>query len=175
MIRTLALAAALGLALPLSACARDAEEKAIQATEAPVDASAQATAKAWLATNAKAEGVVVLPSGVQYRVLKSGPRDGASPKAADTIKVHYEGTLTDGTMFDSSYTEGTPLVGRLDNLIPGWIEVLQLMKPGDAWTVWLPPEKGYGAEGAGPIPPYSVLVFKIELLGVLPNSAPARG
>ena len=121
--------------------------------------------------NGKKPGVVTLPSGVQYKVNRSGPKDGPTPKPEDDIKVHYEGTLTDGTVFDSSYQQGSPLVARLDRLVPGWIEALQLMRPGDEWMVYLPPEKGYGPEGAGPIPPYSVLVFKIEMLGVLPRAS----
>lgn len=171
MIQVLAVAAALALSAPLAACAKSEpqQEEALIADDRAPESSPEA-AKAWLAANAKQQGVTVLPSGVQYQVLASGPKTGTPPKASDTIKVHYEGTLTNGAMFDNSYTEGRPLVGRLDNLIPGWIEVLQLMRPGDSWRVWLPPEQGYGAEGAGPIPPHSVLVFKIELLGVLPNA-----
>jgi FKBP-type peptidyl-prolyl cis-trans isomerase len=172
MIRVLFAAALLAATAPLAACARaetSAQEDAMIRDEA-APASTPEAAKAWLAENAKQPGVVVLPSGIQYRVTKSGPADGPRPKPADTIKVHYEGSLTNGAVFDSSLTEGTPLVARLDNLVPGWIEALQLMRPGDAWTIWLPPEQGYGAEGAGPIPPHSVLAFKIELLGVLPNS-----
>jgi peptidylprolyl isomerase/FKBP-type peptidyl-prolyl cis-trans isomerase FklB len=165
MIRVLSFAAALSLA----ACAQ-AEP---QGTEAPAaaEAASPAEAKAWMANNAKQPGVVTLPGGVQYKVLQSGPKTGPTPKPQDDIKVHYEGTLTDGTVFDSSYQQGSPLVARLDRLVPGWIEALQLMRPGDTWMIYLPPEKGYGGEGAGPIPPYSVLVFKIEMLGVLPRGA----
>jgi len=135
-------------------------------------------AQKFMAENARAEGVKTLPSGVQYKVVKSGPAGGVSPKAGDEIKVHYEGKLTSGRVFDSSYERGEPAVMPLDGLIPAWIEALQQMRPGDEWTLYVPPEQGYGEEGAGggEIPPNSVLIFRIELLGVLPRGgASAQG
>jgi peptidylprolyl isomerase/FKBP-type peptidyl-prolyl cis-trans isomerase FklB len=158
MIRVVALCTALALA----ACAR-AE------TEAPAVAPPDAAAKNWLAENKRERGVVTLPSGIQYRVVRAGPVTGVKPDEDDLVKVHYEGTLTDGTEFDSSYREGRPLIARPGMLIPGWAEVLQLMRPGDEWRVFIPPELGYGEQGAGPIPPHSVLVFRMELLDVLPR------
>lgn len=133
---------------------------------------AAAEGKAFLATNAKAAGVVSLPSGLQYKIIKSGPVTGLKPGAEDEVKVHYEGKLISGQVFDSSYERGTPAALPLPALIPAWIEALQLMRPGDVWMLYVPPELGYGDAGAGDIPPNSTLIFKIELIGILP--APGR-
>lgn len=129
-------------------------------------------AQAFLADNARKPGMQTLPSGVQYEVVKSGPATGLSPKKGDLVKVHYEGALTSGEVFDSSYERGAPAVMELDGLIPAWVEALQKMHPGDTWMLYVPPEQGYGERGAGPIPPNSVLVFKVELIDVLPASYP---
>lgn len=126
-------------------------------------------AQAALARNAARPGVVTTASGLQYRVLTAGPADGVRPRLGDTVKVHYEGRLPDGTVFDSSLAEGTPAVFTVGELVPGWNEALQLMRPGDEWELTVPPALGYGAEGAGPIPPGAVLVFRMQLLGVLPR------
>ncbi|MFI4975030.1 MAG: FKBP-type peptidyl-prolyl cis-trans isomerase [Caulobacterales bacterium] len=132
--------------------------------------------KAFLAGNAKQPGVHVLASGLQYRILQSGPPTGLRPKPLDEIKVHYEGKLLNGDIFDSSYQKGVPMVTTPNNLIPAWTEALQLMRPGDIWMLYVPPKLGYGDKGAGPIPPNAVLIFKIELLGVLPDeSSVGRG
>ncbi|MES2032805.1 MAG: FKBP-type peptidyl-prolyl cis-trans isomerase [Pseudomonadota bacterium] len=109
-----------------------------------------------------------LPSGVLYKVVTSGPADGLKPKPEDDIKVHYEGKLISGEIFDSSFERGAPAVMQLRGLIPAWIEALQQMRPGDEWTLYIPPEQGYGENGAGPIPPNSVLIFRIQLVDVLP-------
>ena len=122
--------------------------------------------KAFLAQNAKATDIHVTASGVQYRILKSGPAAGAHPGPAGEVKVNYEGKLIDGTVFDSSYTRGVPAVLAVEEVIPGWQEALQLMRPGDTWLIYLPPALGYGDNAAGPIPPGSVLVFKLELIAV---------
>ncbi len=131
-----------------------------------------AAAKAFLASNAKAAGVVTTPSGLQYKIVRSGPPSGLKPQAADEVKVNYEGKLLDGTVFDSSYERGIPASMPLSQLIPGWIEALQLMRPGDEWILYVPPELGYGAQSGGPIPPNSALIFRIELIDLLP--APGR-
>ena len=130
-----------------------------------------AAAKTFLAANGKAAGVVTLPSGLQYRIVQSGPATGRKPLKGDEVKVHYEGKLLDGKVFDSSYERGAPAAMPIDALIPAWIEALQLMRPGDVWMLYVPPELGYGEEGAGggEIPGNSVLIFKIELIGVLPG------
>ena len=122
--------------------------------------------RAFLAQNAKAADIHVTPSGLQYRILKSGPADGAHPGPDGEVKVNYEGKLIDGTVFDSSYTRGVPAVLAVEEVIPGWQEALQLMRPGDTWLVYLPSALAYGDNGAGPIPPGSVLVFKLELIAV---------
>ena len=154
MTRSLAtLAAGLLAALSLSACGPSKE------AIANMDA-----AKTFMANNAKAEGVKTLPSGVQYKVVTSGPADGTSPKKSDEVKVHYEGKLLSGEIFDSSFQRGAPATFPLGGLIPAWVEALQQMKPGDEWLLYVPPEQGYGAQGAGPIPPNSVLIFRIQLI-----------
>ena len=135
-------------------------------------AKSAAEAKAFMTTNAKAEGVQTLPSGVQYKIVRSGPASGLKPGPDDEVKVHYEGKLVDGTIFDSSYERGQPAAMPLPALIPAWKEALQLMRPGDEWVLYVPPAMGYGEEGAGEIPPNSVLIFRIELIDVLP--APGR-
>jgi FKBP-type peptidyl-prolyl cis-trans isomerase FklB len=120
--------------------------------------------KAFLDENAKKQGVTTLPSGLQYSVETEGT--GAKPKATDTVTVHYRGTLTDGTEFDSSYTRGKPAEFRVDQVIKGWTEALQLMKQGSKWKIVIPSALAYGERGAGPIGPNSVLLFDVELLGI---------
>ena len=122
--------------------------------------------KAFLAQNAKAADIHVTTSGLQYRILRSGPADGAHPGPDGEVRVNYEGKLIDGTVFDSSYTRGVPAVLAVEEVIPGWQEALKLMRPGDTWLVYLPSALAYGDNGAGPIPPGSVLVFKLELIAV---------
>lgn len=156
------------LALALAACSRGAE-----VSSAELEKSA-AEAKSFMTTNAKAEGIQTLPSGVQYKIVRSGPATGLKPGPEDEVKVHYEGKLVSGKIFDSSYERGQPAAMPLPALIPAWKEALQLMRPGDEWVLYVPPEMGYGEEGAGggEIPPNSVLIFRIELIDVLP--APGR-
>jgi FKBP-type peptidyl-prolyl cis-trans isomerase len=129
----------------------------------PVAASADG--KAFLEENAAKPGVVTLDSGLQYLVLTEG--DGKSPKATDTVSVHYRGTLIDGTEFDSSYKRGKPTSFPVNRVIAGWTEALQLMQVGDKWQLTIPSELAYGSRspGAG-IPPNAVLVFEVELLSV---------
>lgn len=158
MLRRTLLAALAALAL--TACKGGADPQLIEANAA--------SAKAFMEKTAKEPGVQALPSGVLYRVTTKGPGTGLSPKPADDIKVHYEGKLVSGEIFDSSFERGAPAVMRLGGLIPAWIEALQKMKPGDEWTLYVPPELGYGEQGAGPIPPNSVLIFRIQLIDVLP-------
>lgn len=131
-------------------------------------ASANAVAgKAFLEKNAKAPGVVSLPSGLQYKVVTSGPKAGPSPKIGDIIKVHYEGKLLDGTVFDSSFARGKAAIMPADGLIQGWLEALPLMKVGDEWTLYIPSSLGYGPRDMGEIPPDSTLVFRLQLIGML--------
>ena len=120
----------------------------------------------YLAENAKKEGVVVTKSGLQYIVLNEGT--GKQPKATDTVQCHYEGMLTDGTVFDSSIQRGEPAAFGLQQVIAGWTEGLQLMKEGAKFRFFIPYMLGYGARGAGAsIPPYAALIFDVELIKVL--------
>jgi FKBP-type peptidyl-prolyl cis-trans isomerase FklB len=118
-----------------------------------------------LAKNKDDKKITVEPSGVQYAVLKEG--NGPIPKATDTVKVHYRGTLVDGTEFDSSYKRNEPATFAVNQVIKGWTEVLQKMKVGSKWKIFVPSDLAYGDEGRPPvIPPASTLIFEIELLGI---------
>ena len=145
-------------------------------SEADVAAS-KVAADAYMAKAAKDEGVKALPSGVLYKVVRSGPAAGPHPKLSDEIKIHYEGKLAaSGEVFDSSYERGAPQTFPLGALIPAWKDALVLMRPGDEWTLIVPPEQGYGEEGAGgKIPPNAVLVFRIELIDILAHPEIGRG
>ena len=121
--------------------------------------------QAFLAANARRPEVVTLPSGLQYEVVREGT--GAKPKPSDTVEVHYHGTLIDGTVFDSSVRRGTPATFGVTQVIPGWVEALQLMPVGSKWKLYIPSELAYGAQGAGgAIGPHTTLVFEVELLGI---------
>ena len=159
-------------------------EKAVQTFQQEVVTRRQAEMKglgeknkkegaAYLAANKTKPGVVTLPSGLQYKVVKEGT--GALPKATDTVSAHYKGTLLDGTEFDNSYKRGQPLSIPVNGVIAGWTEALQKMKVGSKWQLFIPAELAYGddpREGS-PIPPNAVLVFDIELLGIgAPQAAP---
>lgn len=122
--------------------------------------------ESYLVENGKKEGVVTLPSGLQYQVLKEGT--GKKPKASDQVRCHYEGMLVDGTLFDSSVQRGEPAVFGLNQVIKGWTEGVQLMQEGAKYRFYIPYQLGYGEQGAGQqIPPYSALVFDVELIEVL--------
>jgi FKBP-type peptidyl-prolyl cis-trans isomerase len=121
----------------------------------------------FLEENAKRNGVITTESGLQYEVLKEG--EGEKPKADSMVRVNYEGSLIDGTVFDSSFERGTPIEFELDQLIPGWTEGIQLMSPGGRYKLYVPPSLGYGNQpvGGGLIPANSVLIFDVELLDIL--------
>ncbi|MCL5043365.1 MAG: FKBP-type peptidyl-prolyl cis-trans isomerase [Gammaproteobacteria bacterium] len=119
----------------------------------------------FLAENAKREGVVTLASGLQYEVISAGT--GATPNASSTVQTHYEGTLINGDVFDSSYKRGQPAEFPVGGVIAGWTEALQLMQEGAKWRLFIPSNLAYGERAAGSIPPHSTLVFDIELLKVL--------
>jgi len=122
--------------------------------------------ESYLAANAKKDGVTVLPSGLQYMVIKEG--SGRKPKATDKVRCHYEGFLTDGTVFDSSVQRGEPAVFGLNQVIAGWTEGLQLMQEGAKYRFFIPYTLGYGTRGAGAsIPPYAALIFDVELIEVV--------
>ena len=121
--------------------------------------------EAFLAENKKKEGVVTLPSGLQYKILKAG--NGKKPTDADTVECHYRGTLIDGTEFDSSYRRGQPASFPVNGVIPGWIEALKLMPVGSKWQLFVPSQLAYKERGAGAdIGPNATLIFEVELLGI---------
>jgi FKBP-type peptidyl-prolyl cis-trans isomerase FklB len=121
--------------------------------------------EAFLAQNARKQGVTTLPSGLQYKVIATGA--GKSPQKSDKVTVNYRGTLIDGTEFDSSYSRNQPASFGVGQVIPGWTEALQLMKEGDKWEIYIPSKLGYGERGAGgKIPPNSALIFEVELISV---------
>jgi FKBP-type peptidyl-prolyl cis-trans isomerase FklB len=125
----------------------------------------RAEGEAFLAANGKKEGVVTLPSGLQYKVLAAGK--GKSPNPTDNVTVHYRGTLIDGTEFDSSYKRNAPATFGVDRVIAGWKEALPMMKEGAKWQAFVPSKLAYGERGAGSkIPPDSTLLFEIELISV---------
>jgi FKBP-type peptidyl-prolyl cis-trans isomerase FklB len=136
-----------------------------QELEEKVAGAAKADGEKFLAENAKREGVKVTASGLQYEVLE--PSLGQKPKATDTVRVHYEGTLIDGTVFDSSYKRGESISFPLNGVIKGWTEGLQLMSIGSKYKFFIPYQLAYGERGAGAsIPPYAALIFTVELLGI---------
>ncbi|MEM7059298.1 MAG: FKBP-type peptidyl-prolyl cis-trans isomerase [Pseudomonadota bacterium] len=147
-------AAMLGLQTAMQAAAQAAAEKTLK------------DGQAFLAENKDAEGVTTTESGLQYKVLTEG--SGAKPSATDTVQVHYEGKLLNGTIFDSSYARGTPAEFPVGGVIPGWVEVLQLMPEGSTWEVFIPSELAYGERGAGgDIGPNEMLTFKVELIKIV--------
>ncbi len=145
--------------------AQQAVNKFFAELEEKASVAAKAAGEAFLTENAKRPGVKVTASGLQYEVLDA--TIGQKPKATDTVRVHYEGTLPDGTVFDSSYKRGEPISFPLNGVIAGWTEGLQLMSVGSKYKLFIPYHLGYGERGAGAtIPPYSALVFTVELLGI---------
>jgi len=139
---------------------------AAEAGQAKKFASNKAAGEAFLATNAKRDGVTVLDSGLQYEVMTAG--SGKSPGPTDQVTTHYHGTLIDGTVFDSSVARGQPASFGVNQVIRGWTEALQLMKEGDKWRLFVPQDMAYGANPrpGGPIEPYCALVFEVELISV---------
>ena len=141
-------------------------EERQQAEAAERGKAAKGEGEAFLAENKKRAGVVTTASGLQYEVVKEG--NGRQPKASDTVRCHYEGTLIDGTVFDSSYRRGMPAEFGLRQVIAGWTEGVQLMKEGSIFKFYIPYNLAYGERGAGAdIPPYAALIFTVELINVL--------
>ncbi|MEI7950497.1 MAG: FKBP-type peptidyl-prolyl cis-trans isomerase [Gammaproteobacteria bacterium] len=146
----------------------------MQTRAAAQQAVVEKAGKDFLAKNSKEAGVKTTASGLQYSVVSKGKDAKATkPKVSDTVKVHYEGKLVNGTVFDSSIQRGEPITFPLAGVIPGWTEGVQLMNVGDKFHFVIPSELAYGAQGAGPIPPNSVLIFDVELLGIEAPAAPA--
>jgi FKBP-type peptidyl-prolyl cis-trans isomerase len=126
-----------------------------------------AASEAFLADNAQNDGVITLDSGLQYMILESGPAVGDSPTTSSSVLAHYHGTLTDGSVFDSSVERGEPATFGVSQVIAGWTEALQLMKVGDKWRLFIPPAMAYGEASPTPaIPPNSALIFEVELLEI---------
>lgn len=141
------------------------QEAKQQAAAAEAGKAAKAEGEAFLAENGKKDGVVTLPSGLQYQVLKEG--NGKKPSATDQVVCHYEGTLIDGTVFDSSYQRNQPATFGLNQVIAGWTEGVQLMQEGAKYRFFIPYNLAYGERGAGAqIPPFAALVFDVELIEV---------
>jgi len=137
-----------------------AQEKAAEKSTA-----ARSTGEKFLAENGARDGVTTTVSGLQYEVMKTGA--GATPGPTDKVKVHYHGSLVDGTVFDSSVDRGEPISFPVNGVISGWTEALQLMKEGDKWKIFIPYNLAYGERGAGAqIPPFAALIFEVELLAV---------
>jgi FKBP-type peptidyl-prolyl cis-trans isomerase len=148
------------------------KQKQAKALSAVADENTKEGA-AFLAANKTKEGVVTLPSGLQYKIIKAG--DGKKPVATDTVEVNYRGTLINGTEFDSSYKRGQPATFKVTDVIPGWTEALQLMPVGSKWQVFIPSNLAYAARGAGGvIGPNSTLIFDVELLSIKAPTEPAN-
>ncbi|MGL4519971.1 MAG: FKBP-type peptidyl-prolyl cis-trans isomerase [Phocaeicola sp.] len=146
--------------------AREIVNNYFQELETKMSAAAIEQGVAFLAENGQRPEVITLESGLQYEVITEG--NGKKPAATDRVRCHYEGTLIDGTLFDSSVKRGEPAVFGVNQVIPGWVEALQLMSEGTKWKLYIPSQLGYGAQQAGEmIPPHSTLVFEVELIEVL--------
>ena len=146
----------------------DELNKRIQAEREAQAKEASAAGAAFLADNAKREGVTVTESGLQYEVVEAGDATSAKPTADSKVRVHYHGTFTDGKIFDSSVDRGQPAEFPVGGVIAGWTEALQLMNVGAKWRLTIPFDLAYGAQGSpGGIPPYATLVFDVELLDIL--------
>lgn len=148
--------------------ARDIVNKYFAEMEEKMNAANIEAGRKFLEENKKRPGVITLPSGLQYEVITEGNTDGRYAKATDRVQCHYEGTLIDGTLFDSSIKRGQPATFGVNQVIPGWVEALQLMPEGAKWKLFIPSDLGYGAQGAGEmIPPHSTLIFEVELLKIV--------
>ena len=149
----------------INAAFREIQER-LKAQEADKAREFAAEGEAYLAENATRDGVTVTDSGLQYEIITEG--SGATPKATDTVRTHYHGTLIDGTVFDSSVQRGQPAEFPVNGVIAGWTEALQMMPAGSKWRLHVPHQLAYGERGAGgAIGPYSALVFDVELLDIL--------
>lgn len=137
----------------------------LEAAERELSAAARTEGEAYLASNAARDNVTVTESGLQFEVLTAG--EGTKPSKSDKVRVHYHGTFPDGRVFDSSVTRGQPAEFPVTGVIAGWVEALQLMTVGSKWKLTIPHHLAYGERGAGSIPPFSTLVFEVELLDIV--------
>lgn len=156
----------------LMAAAQEVRKKQA-AQQAEKGTAAQKEGEAFLAANKAKEGVVTLPSGLQYKILKSGT--GEKPTADDTVVCNYKGTLINGTEFDASERHGGPATFPVKGVIAGWVEALQLMPVGSKWQLFVPSNLAYGAQGPGEIGPNATLIFEVELVSIQKAAAPAPG
>ena len=141
------------------------QQRMIAEREAIIEA-AKAVGEEFLAQNAVKEGVITTASGLQYLKMNAVDGDAPMPQAADSVKVHYHGTMIDGSVFDSSVDRGQPATFGVTQVIQGWVEALQLMKVGEKWRLFIPSALAYGESGSGSIPPNSTLIFEVELLEI---------
>ena len=144
--------------------AREIVNKYFEELETKLNAENIEKGKSFLEENAKRPGVVTLPSGLQYEVITEG--NGKKPSATDRVKCHYEGTLIDGTLFDSSIKRGEPAIFGVNQVIKGWTEALTMMPVGSKWMLYIPEELAYGSRNMGKIKPYSTLIFEVELVDI---------
>lgn len=163
--KTIIIAAAVAAAL-VPAC-KHSENKPADTEAEVVETVVEDPGEAYLKKNGTREGVVTRPSGLQYEVIQQG--EGEHPTAASTVTVAYEGRLIDGTVFDSSIERGEPATFAVGQVIPGWVEGLQMMQEGATWQLTIPSELAYGNHGTGPIQPNSTLIFDVKLLKVQHN------
>ena len=140
------------------------KEQALQAERAVKGEMAKKEGEQFLADNAKKEGVTTTKSGLQYQVLREGT--GRKPKATGKVRCHYEGFLTDGTVFDSSYKRNNPTLFTVNEVIKGWVEALTMMPKGSKWEIYVPQELAYGDRESGQIKPFSALIFDVQLVGI---------
>ncbi len=154
------------LLLVTTACSK--ETKPAKATAAKTQTALE-RGQAFLAANEGKPGIITTSTGLQYKVLASGPKDGISPKPGQYVCAHYHGTFLDGKVFDSSFDRDMPVAFRSDQLIGGWVEALQLMRPGDDWQLYVPANLAYGHRGTGDgtIGPDETLIFRVKLIKVL--------
>jgi FKBP-type peptidyl-prolyl cis-trans isomerase FklB len=168
-MKSLSLTLSTALLLFVTGCKTAPEKKAeAQPTAKPSVTQSTAAARNASAPAADASGWVTTSSGLRYKVLSSGPASGHSPTYSDTVVVHYRGTLTNGVVFDSSIERGQPATFGVGQVIPGWTEALQMMKPGDQWVLYIPYSLAYGSRAVGDkIPPNSDLIFEVALIQTL--------
>jgi FKBP-type peptidyl-prolyl cis-trans isomerase FklB len=148
----------------LTALQTKVREEQVEAFQALADEN-QALSETFLAENQSKTGIVVLPSGVQYRVIEEG--EGPRPSLTSSVKVHYRGSKMDGREFDSSFARGTPEEFTVDSVLRGWQEVLPLMKQGSTWQIFVPPELAFGARGNPPVGPNEALMFDLKLVEII--------
>jgi FKBP-type peptidyl-prolyl cis-trans isomerase FklB len=171
MVRKFFLLSAAAMVLALTGCGEsmDKIEKEMAAREAAQASMAAANlveGEKFLAERAKEPGMIVLPSGVMYKVVSRAATPGPQPKASDTVTINYEGKLLNGHVFDSSYARNEPTSFPLSRLVPAWQEVIPMLKTGDEIMLYTPPSEAYGEADMGEIPPNSTLIFRIQLLGI---------